>query len=158
MITTFVCVHRSRVIKAVLQQPDTGDRLPSDRFDYGCTHPAMTIDWQQTYNRCVMNKVSHRRAGQSTLRALHAFTGGGAGGRGESVLPRGRVCRIPPRVTAFSPSSTSFFSLSFQMSSSSWLGAVPISPGWINPGNRTPAQVTCPYLSLYRDPLRHSKI
>ena len=74
-----------------------------------------------------------------------------------SNVPRGRVCRTPPRVIALSPSSTSFFSLSFQMSSSSWLGAVPISPGWISPGNRTPALQTSKPLHLDEHWLRHSK-
>lgn len=63
-------------------------------------------------------------------------------------LPRGRVCSTPPRVTAFSPSSTNLRSLSFQIFSSSWLGAVPISPGWISLGNLTPA--------LYQSQLQHN--
>lgn len=40
----------------------------------------------------------------------------------------GRVCRWPPSVSASGPSATSLPSRSFQMSSSSLEGAVPISP------------------------------
>ncbi len=51
---------------------------------------------------------------------------------------RGLVCKCLPRVTDFSPSSTSAFSRAFQMSSNSFDGAVPIRPGWMRPGKRTP--------------------
>ncbi len=51
---------------------------------------------------------------------------------------RGLVCKCLPRVTDFSPSSTSAFSRAFQMSSNSLDGAVPIRPGWMRPGKRTP--------------------
>eukprot|EP00960_Hanusia_phi_P030722 748807-Hanusia_phi.AAC.5 len=57
---------------------------------------------------------------------------------GSGKQARGRVCRQPQRVVALSPPSTSFLSLSFQMARSSCDGAVPMRPGWISPGKRTP--------------------
>ena len=47
--------------------------------------------------------------------------------------PRGRVCRRSPRGVPSGPAATSAPSRSFHMSSSSWLGAVPIRPGWMRP-------------------------
>ena len=54
--------------------------------------------------------------------------------------PSGRVARWAHSVRAFSPSSTRARSRLFQMASSSWLGAVPMRPGWIMPAKRTPAR------------------
>ena len=47
---------------------------------------------------------------------------------GSGSSASGRVCRTPPSVTLSGPSATSLPSRSFQMSSSSLEGAVPISP------------------------------
>ena len=62
------------------------------------------------------------------------------GGRPESGAgaPRGRQWRCFPRVTLSSPAAISAPSRSFHMASSSGEGAVPMRPGWMRPGKRTP--------------------
>jgi hypothetical protein len=47
--------------------------------------------------------------------------------------PSGRVWSTPPSVVPSGPAATSDLSRSFHMSRSSWLGAVPIKPGWMRP-------------------------
>lgn len=51
----------------------------------------------------------------------------------------GRECKTSHSLSVWSPFSSSSLSLSFHMLSSSNDGAVPMIPGWVKPGNRTPA-------------------
>lgn len=51
----------------------------------------------------------------------------------------GRECKTSHSLNVWSPFSSSSLSLSFHMLSSSNDGAVPMIPGWVKPGNRTPA-------------------
>jgi len=53
---------------------------------------------------------------------------------------KGRVCKTSQSLKDSTPFSSISLSLSFQMFRSSIDGAVPIIPGCVKPGNRTPFQ------------------